>query len=358
MQISDLTPYCLCELFREWISVKENCFLSVAVSNKTQRKILQNIWEIRFEKEITENVCKIFVRSKLLKIKYLKIVIIITNMSIQTQWELLERYHSLGGVVSCLDSDTTLLQFCSSTTDSIDVERYYWLYFWTVDSQNEYGICKALCNTQNNLDIMFVRGEIRNNKLNGYGAFVCSEYTFEGRFKDNNMVEGTKVTSSYTYTGSFENDLFSGYGVFISKNGHEIYSGHFKNGKFFGRGVLELLVHAHYAFKNVWDAEWKGDGQQSGNGILRLYDGTIYIGDFYKLKPYGEGTKKYPNGDVYIGEWVDGMCHGHGMHYYINGNLYTGMWLHGMRMGQGELKCKNGDYFMTTWLLDQPVIPN
>lgn len=59
--------------------------------------------------------------------------------------------------------------------------------------------------------------------------------------------------------------------------------------------------------------------------------------------------KKYPNGDIYVGEWKKGMPEGEGVMTYANGDIYDGSWSMGKRNGNGIFTSPDGTKFSGTW---------
>lgn len=74
--------------------------------------------------------------------------------------------------------------------------------------------------------------------------------------------------------------------------------------------------------------------KRSGMGLLKMKDGTLYIGDFSKGEITGTGMLLVPEGSfvsncdncsVYVGSWQDGKKSGSGVCYATNGDIiYSG----------------------------------
>ena len=81
--------------------------------------------------------------------------------------------------------------------------------------------------------------------------------------------------SGHTYTGAFEDGLFSGEGRFIFENGDE-YIGEFNHSKMNGLGKLI------YVCGDVYEGEYC-EGKRHGVGTMKVHT-SLYIFEFFIVK--------------------------------------------------------------------------
>tara|TARA_R110002050_G_scaffold109799_4_gene221549 strand:+ start:54749 stop:55639 length:891 start_codon:yes stop_codon:yes gene_type:complete len=149
---------------------------------------------------------------------------------------------------------------------------------------------------------------------NGYGKYSCDcGYVYEGEFLNGQKVNGTLTKKDLVYTGTFEDDLASGYGVMKYKDG-SWFEGTFKANAPHGYGT--------YNFKK--GQLYKGEifeGSFAGLGVL-IYkdeDGRIVetqIGHFDEDQLNGMGASISYNGDIYFGEFSNGDYMGFGAYIF------------------------------------------
>jgi len=113
-------------------------------------------------------------------------------------------------------------------------------------------------------------GEIKNSKKHGKGKLILIDpdpelnFTFEGNFKNDILINGSLRTKSIYYEGEFgRNLLFHGNGQMHHLNSGEIYVGKFK------------------------------DGFPHGNGKWIYSDGDEYVGVFNKGKFSDPGRNEF-----------------------------------------------------------------
>jgi hypothetical protein len=129
-----------------------------------------------------------------------------------------------------------------------------------------------------------------------------------------------KWKSGQRYTGQFESDRRSGLGKLADVEGKLIYEGSFDNDVF------------------------------SGFGILTSEDGSVYKGDFAVGLKEGVGFQTWPNGEKYVGEWQQGRLNGFGTLFFAKNDLsnrthYTGNFINGKGNGNGFLEWKDGAFY-------------
>jgi hypothetical protein len=151
-------------------------------------------------------------------------------------------------------------------------------------------------------------GPFLNGKRHGAGA-VCTKLDGSGKyigtFRKDVFIEGTYITSDYTYSGQFQDGRFCKYGTLMQSSG-TIYQGEWKNGIYHGQGKL---IHTN---------------------------NDVYEGQFFVGQKEGQGTMKYSNGSIYEGKWRSDVKHGPGKEIYGCASLsYEGEFLYDQRHGRG-----------------------
>ena len=87
-------------------------------------------------------------------------------------------------------------------------------------------------------------------------------------------------------------------------------------------------------------------GLYHGQGILKVYDGTSYIGAFKNGKYDGNGTLISINGNVYVGDFKNGVYSGFGrLEQKYTGSVYEGSFVNGVMHGTGTIIFGNGDAY-------------
>ena len=133
--------------------------------------------------------------------------------------------------------------------------------------------------------------------------------------------------STYEYIGGFKNGSFYGEGILTRHDGfgHIIKksAGRFENGEFI----------EGYLIEDINRGDWKGykyegnfeDGAINGNGIMISYaSGRIYEGNFSDGYRDGKGVIKFYDGQ-YDGEWLGWFPYGRGTWTANNGSIKTGI---------------------------------
>ena len=108
---------------------------------------------------------------------------------------------------------------------------------------------------------------------------------------------------SWKYSGSWEEDLFDGHGVF--ENEDYAYDGHYVRGYRHGTGEMQYSDPICNPEKLRYTGEWKDD-ELCGKGKLTLRCGAVHEGDFMHNECHGQGKRTYPHGTVYLGHFHEG----------------------------------------------------
>lgn len=249
----------------------------------------------------------------------------------------------------------------------------------------------------NNGDIY--TGEWKNGKKEGFGKLSYSHgNSYEGHFKNGvicgrgiyNFANGTvydgyfqngqfnglgiiKFTNGDKYFGLFENSYRKGFGKYTYANG-TYYIGTFDNNKLDGFGafyrndssitigqwnenefdpdevsISNLLNDSKYIHKKDEKlGEYFGEvynllSQPNGLGI-RIYQNTLYMGNFTNGKECGHGILLSGDGWSYTGHFLDGECYGQGKIVYVNGTSREGNFINGKLNGKVQEYDENGEF--------------
>ena len=192
--------------------------------------------------------------------------------------------------------------------------------------------------------------DIYTNKKNGYGELI--------------YVNGEQ------YLGTFYNDEFCGWNIFVNNQGI-IYIGEFNKNIFNGKGINYNPKNDYFYrgdFKN-----WKKDGygeeegenfkykgpykddQRQGQGEIIFDNGDKYIGTFSNNQFCGNGNYIWNNNNKeYSGNFLDGKIHGNGIMKWGRNQYFKGNFVHGIKEGYGEFGFINGNKFIFNFQNDLP----
>ena len=124
-------------------------------------------------------------------------------------------------------------------------------------------------------------GDFVDGSLHGEGQFVCDDATWQGQFKNGDLVNGTvSFAEGGSYQGEFRDFAPHGQGHWVTDSG-EHYEGQFEDG--------ELL-----------------------EGVYRDEEGYRYEGAFRYFSFHGQGVLTRPDGVVIRGEFENGYANGKG----------------------------------------------
>jgi hypothetical protein len=119
---------------------------------------------------------------------------------------------------------------------------------------------------------------------------------------------------------------------------------------FHGRGMLENVGRGLYlgGFEN---------GERSGEGEEKHFDGSRYKGEYKSGKRNGFGVLFGPDGsEVYRGKWKDDIRHGEGLLQCgsMQGGMYDGDFFKDKFSGSGKYTYADGTSIEGQWLNDVP----
>ena len=95
------------------------------------------------------------------------------------------------------------------------------------------------------------------------------------------------------------------------------------------------------------------EGNPSGCGTLRIYDGGIYIGEWNGGLRNGHGVYTSIDGAIYSGPWQNDRFEGRGILVSETNQVYTGDWKNGLRHGSGIETWVDGDCYSGNYHLDK-----
>ena len=88
------------------------------------------------------------------------------------------------------------------------------------------------------------------------------------------------------------------------------------------------------------------ENMRHGIGTLLFENDFIYQGMFDNDHQTGIGMSRDPNGTVYLGEHREGKREGKGILYFSDGRVYQGTWMNNRMHGKGQEKLPNGQSYM------------
>jgi uncharacterized protein (TIGR02145 family) len=199
-------------------------------------------------------------------------------------------------------------------------------------------------------------GVFTSNQLNGYGEFKNSTFEYYGDFERNLATgKGMIVTPDYQFNGRVENYSARGEGEisykkmvlnFVNCSKNEKWPISFK-GEVLGdkpNGQGRMTFCNGDTLTGIWN-----NFQFTGNGKLKLLDGSIYSGDWKLGKKDGMGELKFPDGNVLRGRFENDGFSGFGKISMTDGAIYEGELIAGKPFGKGKITYSNGDVLSGNW---------
>ncbi len=128
-------------------------------------------------------------------------------------------------------------------------------------------------------------------------AFIVTQLTAQTSGKIYGLRDAWGV--SYDYVGAIKDNKPNGLGVAIYSSGNALrYAGYFVDGKFDGKGVLQMESG------NFLSGTWK-NGLLNGKGVDLMSTGDLYVGDFVSGKRNGNGILLYADKSILEGQFKD-----------------------------------------------------
>ena len=147
-------------------------------------------------------------------------------------------------------------------------------------------------------------GQWKNNIFSGWGRIIRKNgQVFEGKF-DNNILNGKGIYkyNDVLYVGDFQNGIRQGKGVLITKKFK--YKGQFNGGKIDGYGKIVILD------EKSPECEYEGffkNNKIEGNGTMKWKNGNMFQGEMKNGKMNGRGRFIPKNGIPIDGEFKDNV---------------------------------------------------
>jgi len=110
-----------------------------------------------------------------------------------------------------------------------------------------------------------------------------------------------------------------GFGTQDNINGGDTYSGSWEYDNASGFGITQ------YANGSWYEGEWN-KGKKNGHGRQLFQDGSFYFGEWAGENFDGFGLWEYADGRVYGGEMKKIQRHGEGIYYGLDGTCWDGEW--------------------------------
>lgn len=115
----------------------------------------------------------------------------------------------------------------------------------------------------------------------------------------------------------------------------ETYWGHYRDGKYDGRGTLL------YANGEKYTGDFR-EGLRHGRGTYTWPDGRRYVGQFQGGQPNGQGRLTLANGEEYVGQFRDNRREGRGVYTWPDLRRYDGEFANDLPNGRGRLTLASG----------------
>lgn len=127
-----------------------------------------------------------------------------------------------------------------------------------------------------------------------------------------------------------------------------VYEGGMYDMKPYGKGKMIWIDGSTY------EGEWQGN-DRSGKGKNTSVFGEIYEGIFKNNIKHGIGKLTWPDGSVYEGNFAYNVMEGDGTYTSKDGSKYIGNWFKGKRNGKGKQIYKDGEVLEGSWRDDEFV---
>ncbi|XP_074392125.1 ALS2 C-terminal-like protein isoform X4 [Zonotrichia albicollis] len=165
--------------------------------------------------------------------------------------------------------------------------------------EHGFGICLVPRRSEDRYDCY--KCHWYQGRMRGYG--ICeygNDLVYKGYFKDNarqgfGILENFSAEHPFRYTGHWENDKKSGYGVWDDKERGERYIGMWLDDHRHGEGIV--VTQSGLCYQRTFHAD-----KMVGSGILLLEDDSVYEGNFTEdLTFVGKGKLSLATGSALRG---------------------------------------------------------
>lgn len=248
MFVFELPPYYLVSFFKEWISLKELCFLDSSICNAVERTNFHHVIKVHRENSLDEEI------QHVIKLQYF--VFSSQLQQLTSHKKVLKVYIKHGAAQFKKNADFAkymlLIGNCVQFEDNFAFQTGNYDFsvsqmfsnFSNIKTDNSFGI---------EIDELFTNwyiGEFRNGKREGFG----NQYWRYGvksfvKFQPFHSSDMLCTPGSYCYSGEWLDDKCHGYGVMKYKIG-DVYTG-------------QWVAH-----------------QRHGHGSMRYGDGSRFVGQW------------------------------------------------------------------------------
>ena len=249
--------------------------------------------------------------------------------------------------------------------------------FWAVDPASG---CQVWSDTPVDDASVTWSGNCLDEKAHGEGELEISRQgeriawfsgaMIAGKANGNGVFEVINEQGTDRYTGSFQNGLIHGFGIYEGADGSR-YEGQFADDLPHGFGQLDDGQGMTYIGEIVmgeasgYGSETRSDGERydgqflagdrSGLGTMQYANGDLYFGQFVNNKPEGTGRLDTKDSGVYQGSFHDGLAEGYGTYVAADEVAYQGRFVAGKADGVFLVTQLDGSTGLQTWKNDERV---
>ena len=170
-------------------------------------------------------------------------------------------------------------------------------------------------------------------------------------FTNQTLAEGItygKYTDSYgnEYEGEIKEDVLHGEGKVTTPDG-DLFAGEFKGGELV-YGTVTYSSGTLYVgeFVKIKGRGYRGRFSPHGKGTMTWSSVSSYVGEWKMGFRNGQGTMTWQDGDSYVGEWMSGYLNGQGTLTWKGVWKYEGIFSYDVKDGQGKMTWQNGDSYV------------
>ena len=189
-----------------------------------------------------------------------------------------------------------------------------------------------------------VKGNFKDNKLNGFGKFIDLHSIYSGNYIDSipNGFGIYKKDNVTTIGDDWLKNNLNGVGFQIFGL-NDFYEGEFN------KSVKQGIGLYHWNDNTICFGEWNDD-KMNGYGVIKYANDNIYMGEFKENIMDGWGEFIWNDNKYYCGGYKDGIKHGFGIYVidFKKLNCYIGFWEKGHACGLG-IKINDNDMIIGIW---------
>jgi hypothetical protein len=189
-----------------------------------------------------------------------------------------------------------------------------------------------------------LKGNFKNNKLNGFGKFIDLHSIYSGNYIDSipNGFGIYKKDNVTTIGDDWLKNNLNGVGFQIFGL-NDFYEGEFN------KSVKQGIGLYHWNDNTICFGEWNDD-KMNGYGVIKYANDNIYMGEFKENIMDGWGEFIWNDNKYYCGGYKNGFKHGFGIYVidFKKLNCYIGFWEYGQACGLG-IKINDNDMIIGIW---------